>query len=282
MNGKNNSTDIPLLKEVVEHTYIVAYKEDTSFLQKALAREGFKATVMRPNYSKKEKNYSAIIRCLINHANVWKECTERTGIILIVEDDFVPVVGLSSLPLPFRESVKNTSFGYLYACGPTLYELFEDRYVRGHAASTAAYLITAPVAKILLAFYKEELSTKDPHRHHGWDTYLRMYVQKRGIRTFLPFRQYGEHGGMPNPEHAEKGLPPHRADVLYGRLHFLPDYARGSKKRFLAIRAYAKLRGIGRLLLGRYLEKPTLRNTKGIKHKLHLCKYGISRLLSIY
>ncbi len=284
MIGRSYSTGIPLLKEVVEHVYIVAYKEETKELEKSFLKEGFEYTVIRPKYTKEEKKYSPIIRCLLNHTNAWKRCTEHKGLVIVTEADFVPVVGFADLPIPFDIRYKDTTWGWLYACGPVLYELRKKVFARGHSAAPVATLLGSNVARILLDFATIELENHDPHEYSLWDTYIRMYAQKkRGVISYIPFRHYGEHGGMPNPEHKKAGLTStHRADVLYGRLHFLPDYAQGSKKRFLVIRAYAKLRGIGRVLLGRYLEKPTLRKTKGIKHKLYLCKYGISRLLSIY
>ena len=108
-----------------------------------------------------------------------------------------------------------------------------------------------------------------------------MFLQRRGINSYIAFRNYGEHGGYANPEHAHAGLAAitHRADVLMSKLHFLPDYAGSKKSIFLKTRLYAKIRGWGRLLLLRVLEKPTLIHSR---QRWRLINYAVSRLLSIY
>jgi hypothetical protein len=63
-----------------------------------------------------------------------------------------------------------------------------------------------------------------------------------------------------------------------GRLHFLPAYARGSMAVFLWVRLLAKVRGLGRLLCLRVLEKPAL---LGSSQRLELIQYAVSRLLSL-
>ena len=111
-----------------------------------------------------------------------------------------------------------------------------------------------------------------------------MFAQKRGVNTYIPFRSYGEHGGTPNWEHREAGInPTHRADVLWGRLHFLPLYAKGSIIVYLICRARAKIRAILRLLSGRFVEFPLLLNSSiPINQKIRLVLFGIRRLVSIW
>ena len=73
----------------------------------------------------------------------------------------------------------------------------------------------------------------------------------------MPCRHYGEHGGLPNKEHAAIGKlrqgGEHHADNLMAGLRFLPQYSRGSRLRFLLVRAKWRLLGIGRLLSGRWI-----------------------------
>lgn len=280
---KQTRIKFPLLKEVVEHIYIVAYKEDVTKLQNALSKEGFKSTVIRYTYTEEEKKYSPIIRGLLTHSIAWKCCAKNSGLTIVVEADFVPVKGFSCLPVPFDINRKDESWGWLYTCGPALYDLYRDGFARGHSAAPVATLLGPTIAKVLLDFASEYLKKKNPYQYSPWDTQVRIYAQKRGIMSFLPFRNYGEHGGIPDPDHKLAGLTAtHRADVLYGKLHFLPPYAKGSKIKFLKTRMWAKSRGFGRLVLGRYIERPTLIRTKGFHNKYRLLLYSLNRLLSFY
>ncbi|HEY9836036.1 MAG TPA: hypothetical protein V6D27_04010, partial [Vampirovibrionales bacterium] len=76
---------------------------------------------------------------------------------------------------------------------------------------------------------------------------------------------YGEHGGRPNPEHRQNQLSSsHRADVLYGKLAFLPMYAGEAQEgtlKCLGVRLQARLKGIGRLVTGRYIRLPVLKQS---------------------
>ena len=82
----------------------------------------------------------------------------------------------------------------------------------------------------------------------------------------MPFRNYGEHGGLPNLEHQQNRLSKaHRADVLYGKLAFAPMYAKvnGQVNRWqwLKGRAYGRIKGFGRLLLLKYLRGEVVRKS---------------------
>jgi hypothetical protein len=110
------------------------------------------------------------------------------------------------------------------------------------------------LARLLIEFAETEVLTKDPNSYSGWDSELGFWLNARGTECFLPYRHYGEHGGLPNPEHEAANLrSSHRADLLAGPLAFLPTYARGSRMRFAWVRLRARGWGLVRLLAGRYL-----------------------------
>ena len=80
---------------------------------------------------------------------------------------------------------------------------------------------------------------------------------QQGAEAYIPLSHYGEHGGLPNPEHARLGRLPragvHRADNLAKRLRFLPEYAEGSYVKFFIERCKGRLLGWARLLSGRWV-----------------------------
>ncbi|SDX70571.1 hypothetical protein SAMN05421783_1642 [Thiocapsa roseopersicina] len=217
--------------------------------------------------------------------NAWRVCQTRK-LTLVVEADFVPCQGFADFPLPFSETMSTCAWGWLYSCGPTIYEMIEmDRciYARGHSAAPVATLVCAEAARLLIEFAEKELTERNPNNYSYWDTYARMYLQRRGVNSYIAFRNYGEHGGIPNPEHKHAGLTAntHRADVLMSPLHFLPDYAKGSKFAFIKTRCYAKARGWGRLFFMRILEKNTLM-TVSLRQRYEFVKFAVSRLISLY
>ncbi|HEY9888985.1 MAG TPA: hypothetical protein V6D02_11335, partial [Candidatus Obscuribacterales bacterium] len=93
---------------------------------------------------------------------------------------------------------------------------------------------------------------------------------------------YGEHGGKPNVEHRREGLSAsHRADVLFGALalepifvtpHPVPDVS------VFLVRVKARCKGIGRLLLGKYLR---WRVMQGSSTPLRLLKFAVGRQLTL-
>lgn len=267
------------LRDVTACVYIVAYREDVGELQRALSGEGLRSVVIRPHYSEEERGYSAIVRCLLNHRNAWRECAASQALNMIVEADFVPVRGFARLPVPFDLNRQDRALGWLYACGPVLYDLDDQGYARGHAAAPVATLLGARTAGVLLEFAEAELSSHDPRDYIPFDTHIRVYLQQRGINSYLPWRHYGEHGGIPNPEHRTAGVAAtHRADRLYGRLHFLPAYARGSRMRYRGVRLQAWLRGLGRLVLARYVHPRDILRHQGWRRRLGVVWYSVTRL----
>ena len=266
------------LNQIVEHVYVVAHNEDVSNLEKALATEKFLSTVVRGPYTDQEKTFSLQMRCLVNHKNVWERAATHKGFIIVVEADFVPVKGFGQLPVPFDPYFHPDAFGYLYAGGPVLYHIDELGFSYGHACTTVAYLIGPRAAAALLQFFEEEMSKGDLGCYRAWDTYISIKLRwEKGIRCYLPYRQYGEHGGVANPEHGMNNIRTwHQADILYGPLYFLPDYARGSVMRYKLIRIRGYLRGWYRLLVGKLLETPSWRKNP---QKLELLKYGLFRLI---
>ncbi|MCF8534254.1 MAG: hypothetical protein K9G48_14700, partial [Reyranella sp.] len=159
----------------------------------------------------------------------------------------------------FWPETNERAWGYLYQGSPRLLAMSEDRpaYLRVHASPTVAYIVNATVAKILLEYFEYASSEYDLTHYFSFEAYLQWYVMGKGAAAYMPWRHYGEHGGLPNMEHAAIGKlshgGEHRADNLMGALRFLPLYARGSIVRFHLMRAKWRLLGIGRLMSGRWI-----------------------------
>ena len=117
-----------------------------------------------------------------------------------------------------------------------------------------------------------------PAAYSAWDSEVDAFLLKRGLKNYLPFRNYGEHGGgQPNPEHRAFGLSTtHRADVLYRKLAFPPPYAAYYWPP--AVRLQARLKGIARLLMGRFVRVPILRESSVPQRLLW---FAVSRQLSL-
>lgn len=244
----------------VRKLYVIRHGEDVSALVASLASEGFEVQEVRGPYGPGMELWSANTRCLVNHANAWRKIVEQGEPAIVVEADFVPVVGFGRLPIPFDSRDRPDSLGYLYCCGPQLWDL--DGGLRGHSGGGVAYYLSPRVASELLQFAETEILAVSPEQYMGWDSRVGFWLNRRGIQTYLPYRNYGEHGGHSNPEHRAAGLRPHhRADVLAGRLAFLPAYARSSRLRFLWIRLRGRLWGLARLVAGRYLAWHDLRRS---------------------
>lgn len=258
----------PPLRSEISQTIILAYTEMVAELQQALEQEGLRPQVMRPDYTPRELTYSRTIRCMLNHASAWQLASEVVGLTLIVEADFVPCEGFGALPLPFSPKLHGpAAWAFLYAGGPRLFRRFPDGSLQGHAACPVAYVVPPLVAGWLVEYARDELRRQnDPTVYSLWDTQFQWHMMGRGAICFMPFRQYGEHGGLPNPEHRREGVGVgnrwkllrhlgvgrnHHADVLWSRLKFLPAYARGSRWRFVRTRFEAKLLGWLKLLSGR-------------------------------
>ena len=216
----------------------------------------------------------------MGHHDAWSECSQQSGFSLVVEADFVPVIGFGQQTVPIPEHMIGRAWGWLYSSGQRAYE-FDGTYIRGHSATTVAYIIDDKAASKILGFMDHEFSQYNPREYRPWDTYVRMYAQNRDVFMYLPFRSYGEHGGMPNTEHKTNQInPSHQADVLINRLHFLPSYARNSKARYFFVRARAYAKAWARLLCFRYIELPTLQTpTTDWRYKVRFVVGAVSRLL---
>jgi hypothetical protein len=246
------------IRDVVGQVIVLAYKEDVRPLLAALERERLPASVQRIEYSEKELGYALSSRTLLNHRLAWEKAADLPGYTLICESDFVPCRGLGDFPVFWPES-NVRAWGYLYQGSPRLLALSDDRppYLRAHVSPLVAYAVNATVAKILLDFFDHLAATSDLSRYSVFDAYLQWFVTGKGGAAYMPWRHYGEHGGLPNREHAAIGKlsqgGEHHADNLMAELHFLPQYARGSTLRFLLVRAKWHLLGIARLLSGRWI-----------------------------
>jgi hypothetical protein len=207
--------------------------------------------------------------------NAWRRVIAHDCPCIVVEADFVPVRGFGSFALPADVRVDPPSHVYLYAGAPELWDL--EGGLRGHAGSTVAYALAPRVATLLLEFATDVLASADPLRYSGWDSELGYWLKRRGVQSYLPYRQLGEHGGRPNPEHRRAGLRAHhRADVLAGPLAFLPAYAGNRLGRLIATRVRARIWGLLRLLSGRFLSR---RNLARSSHPLRLLCVAIGRQL---
>lgn len=276
---------LTMLKDEIQKSFIVAYRESVESLERALIAEGFSPKTVRPDYTAEELTYSAAVRCMLNHMNVWNDAAGRDGLTLVVEADFVPVRGLGDLPSPFPQSKRDCSFGYLYVGGAVLFDVHvEDGriYGRGHGSCNVAYVIGPEAARCLIEFAKQELATQNARRLSLWDCLTRVFLQERGVTAWLPFRQYGEHGGFPNPEHAKAGHnPSHQSDRLFGPLHFMPLYAQGRVGRYRWIRLKAVLRGVARLVSGNYLQGNDIRRAVRSGTLIPMLRFAIGRYLSV-
>ncbi|MDY6807285.1 MAG: LPS biosynthesis glycosyltransferase [Cyanobacteriota bacterium] len=270
------------LSDRLGKTFIIAYKEDTEELESTLKQEGLHPLVMRQQHQPEYKEYSPSYLCLLNHKNVWEIAKNETKPTLIVEADFVPVIGFGKLPFPFNINQSDVGISWLYLCAPQLYSVTPDGYGEGFSASTVAYIVTPKAAEKLLELEAQKKENPGPQNYSSWDSELDNFLRKRGLKNYIAFRNYGEHGGKPNKEHHERGLSKvHRADVLYGKLAFTPSYVdkeKNTQLQLLSARFYARLKGIGRLLLGKFLRVYVL---KGSSYPGRLLSFAISRQLTM-
>jgi hypothetical protein len=242
------------LRVVSSGAIIIAHKEDTAPLRIAFEAEGVSVDEVRGPYTDEQLKFSAIMRCFVNHANAWRIAAKRDRPTIIVEADFVPVKGFGDLPAPVPAAKFSNSLVYLYSTGPQIWDLATANVARGHGGGAVALLIPPKVAMLLLQFFDEQLDANPLGKYSPWDSDMGYWLMKRGIESYIPYRQYGEHGGLGMPEHAKFGLPRvPRADVLQGSLAFMPIYAKGSALRYWKTRMWARIWGVLRLLYGRSL-----------------------------
>jgi hypothetical protein len=270
-------THVPALRDISSGVIIVAHQEDTMPLRRALQEEGLPVEEVRGPYTPDQTRYSAIMRCFVNHANAWRIAAARERPTIVVEADFVPVRGFGQLPAPVVPGQGENWLGYLYACGPQVWDLARPDLARGHAGGMVALLIPPKVAAMLLQFFEEEIASNPLGQYSPFDSKVGFWLNARGIESYLTYRHYGEHGGIANAEHARAGLGrPHQADVLQGDLAFLPMYASGSHLKFWSRRTRARAWGLLRLLAGRYIAWHDMKRSR----KTQLARYVVGRLVN--
>jgi GR25 family glycosyltransferase involved in LPS biosynthesis len=260
---------------------IIAYKETTELLEKTLQQEGLHPEVIRQTHREEYQDFSPSYLCLLNHREAWQKAALESQPTLIIEADFVPVKYFGELPLPFPSDNSNTGVAWIYTCASQIYSISSEGYADGFSTSTVAYIITSQAARYLLELAERVKELKTPYVYSSWDSEIDGFLRSKKLINYIPFRNYGEHGGQPNPEHSQHGLSStHRADVLYRDLAFMPLYITIKQRNFfyfLQIRLQGRLKGIARLLTGRFLRLEIL---KGSKVPLRMLKFAVIRQLS--
>ncbi len=271
------------LADYIGQTMIIAYKESTDLLESTLNTEKLACEVLRQEPLKETKiNYSPSYLCMMNHRRGWEKTIEKATPSLIVEADFVPVIGIGELPIPFNPEEKKLGIAWLYTCAPQVYYVSAEGYATGYSTSMVAYIITPESAKSLIDLSDEIIQEYGETKYSTWDSEVENFLRSRGFKNYLPFRNYGEHGGIPNPEHKKNGLSTtHRADILYGKLAFMPDYATQNnfpKLQIIRERILGRLKGIARLLTGKFLRLKVLKQSSLPKK---LLSFVIGRQLTL-
>jgi hypothetical protein len=241
---------------------IVAYKENTDALEAAFVNEGLQCEVLRQEDKPEYQGYAAIYRCMLNHSRAWEDAARATRPTMIVEADCVPVLGLGQLPLPFDDENPKVGIAWLYTCAPQMYSVSKLGHIEGYSTALVAYILTpngAAGLKDFVAQITEEYGTG----YVNFDSYIDKHLRTQGFKNYIGFRNYAEHGGKSNPEHRKNGMSGiHRADVLYGKMAFMPPYAVDQKSPFLALlwaRLQARYKGVARLLTGTFLRPKIVR-----------------------
>jgi hypothetical protein len=273
-----------ILRDVIARVIVVAFREDVSRLVSSLASEGFKIDVLRPDYTKEEMTYSKNSRTFLNHRNAWQKAIDVNGYTLICEADFVPCRGIGDFEV-FWPLENAHAWGYLYQGSPRLLAIVgSQRFLRGRAAPLVCYVVNKNVASLMLKFFDYAKEAYDFRSYFMFDAYLQRYVGVLGAEAFIPLYHYGEHGGLPNPEHATLGFlsnkGQHRADNLMSSLHFLPAYANGSYSSFIWVRLGAHLLGFARLMTGRWISRTNVYPLSPLD-MFEMYLIGVWRLISL-
>lgn len=282
--GRRRGRSVNRLRDFASRIYLVAHQERVDDLQRCLESEGFDVQVVRGPYTAEQSRYSKNLRCLVNHANVWRLVAAARLPALVVEADFVPVRDFGRLPLPFpcADPVNEARFGWLYSGGTILYGFDALGFPHGHGNSTVAYALTPAATPALLEFQDHELRENPRGEYTSWESRIGVHLRWRaGILNYFPIYHYGEHGGRPNLEHGQAGVRGwHQADVLFRPLAFLPGYAEGSQLRFRIVRGRAWLRGVLRLLTLRFFH-PGRVNHDSSRGRLAMAGLSVARLLHL-
>lgn len=275
---------ITSLAEYCAEAIIVAHHEDTSQLRDVLASNGFSVSEVRGPYTPDQLAYSKAVRCLVNHAHAWQRVIDTGRPVIVVEADFVPVLGFGTLPAPFPVPRDDSEgrFGWLYSAGSILYGADAAGFPHGHGNTTVAYVLNPGAALALADFFARETEKALPGEYRPWETYLGVYLRwERGVLNYIPTYQYGEHGGLANPEHAASGARAwHEADILWRRLAFLPAYAQGNRLTFRLRRLRGWLRGVARLLTRRFYNPGDV-NPESRYQRWELAAWSVLRLLKL-
>jgi hypothetical protein len=261
--AKSDGKPLRKIKDISRDVYIIAHKEDTQRLENFFRQRGFQLRVLRRQYSPAEQALPSQLRCLLNHRDAWQAIADSGRAGLVIEADFVPIRSFADACAPFDPEVSPVAIGWLYAGGPVIYGFDQRGFALGSSSTAVALLIMPQAAAALVKFASDELAAAKPESLL-WDTYF--CHQLRGtmnVATYIPLKQFGEHGGITNPDHSlhmARGW--HQGDILLDRLAFMPTYARGNLLRFLAIRWRAALRGLVRVFTGRFIEPPAFRGSR--------------------
>ena len=272
------------LGDFTDQVFVVAHREDTSQLEETLRGQRFRVDVVRGPYTDEQVSWTAAMKCLVNHANVWRRVAAGSDEwAIVVEADFVPVVQLRDrvAPLPYV-AAPHVGFAWLYSAGSTLYGFCSHGFPHGHGNTMVAYLVSRRVAAMLLDFFDREVSRNPDGKYSLWDTYLGVFLRReRGIVNYIPARPLGEHGGTPQREHSAHGVRSwHQADILGGRLAFLPQYAGASRIKFCLYRLRAYGRGWARLVLLRFYD-PRFINRDTARGRTAMALFSVSRLFPV-
>ena len=262
------------LVDCIGQTFILAYQEDTDQLASFLSNARCYVEVLRQIHRAEYKHYSRSYLCLLSHRKAWERALLSDKPTLIVEADFVPVVNFAQLPMPYDPTDEQLGIAWLYTCAPQIYTITDKWYAQGYSTSMVAYVVTKKSAWQLIELAEGVKTDPGPETYTPWDSGIEYYLRDRNFHNYVPWRNYGEHGGIPNPEHQQNNLSTtHRADVLYGPLAFAPPY-----RDVLKERAYGRVKGMGRLLLNKYLRGEVLR---GSEQPGRLLKFAIGRQLTL-
>lgn len=262
------------LVDSIDKTFVLAYQENTEQLKSFLKKTGCQVEVLRQVHRAEYKTYSRSYLCLLSHRKAWERALLSDQPTLIVEADFVPVANFGQLSPPFDPTDEQLGIAWLYTCAPQIYTITEKGYAEGYSTSMVAYVVTQQSAWKLIELAEQVKVDSGPETYTPWDSGIEYYLRDRNFHNYVPWRNYGEHGGIPNPEHRQNNLSTtHRADVLYGPLAFEPPYGQPLKER-----AYGRIKGLGRLLLNKYLRGPVLRDSE---HPMRLLKFAIGRQLTL-
>ncbi|MEM8611402.1 MAG: LPS biosynthesis glycosyltransferase [Cyanobacteria bacterium P01_H01_bin.105] len=258
----------------IGQTFVLAYQENTEQLATFLSHAGCHIEVLRQIHRADYTHYSRSYLCLLNHRKAWERATLSEQPTLIVEADFVPVANFAKLPPPFDPDDKKMGIAWLYTCASQIYNITDQGYAQGYSTAMVAYVVTQRSAWQLIELAAAVEANPGPETYTPWDSGIEYYLRDRNFHNYVPWRNYGEHGGIPNPEHQQNNLSTtHRADVLYGPLAFEPPY-----KKVLQERAYGRVKGLGRLLLNKYLRGPVIRDSA---QPARLLRFAIGRQLTL-